>query len=46
VPQELWAAIAEKPDEYQQRALALDDETDDVQEVFDPGDYDDFDDEF
>jgi hypothetical protein len=44
VPQEMWGAIAEKLDEYQQLALGVDDKTDDVEDVFDPRDCDDMDD--
>jgi hypothetical protein len=36
--------IVEKLDQVEQRALALDDETDYVEEVFDPGDYVEMDD--
>jgi hypothetical protein len=43
VPQEMWGAIVEKLDEYQQPALDVDDETDYDEDVFDPGDYDDVD---
>jgi hypothetical protein len=35
--------IVEKLDQVEQRALGVDDETDYVEEVFDPGDYDDMD---
>jgi hypothetical protein len=45
VPQEMWGAIVKKLDEYQQPALGVDDETDDVEDVFDPGDCDDVDEE-
>jgi hypothetical protein len=40
VPQEMWGAITDKLDEPQQPTLAFDDETDDVEEVFEPDDYD------
>ena len=36
--------IFEKLDQVEQRALGLDGETDYVEKVFDPGDYDDMDD--
>lgn len=36
--------IVEKLDQVEQPALGVDDETDYVEEVFDPGDYDDMDD--
>jgi hypothetical protein len=36
--------IVEKLDQVEQRALGVDDETDYVEEVFDPGDYDEMDD--
>ena len=43
VPQEMWGAIIDKLD---QPALGVDDETDYDEDVFDPGDYDDVDDDF
>ena len=45
VPQEMWGAIVKKLDEYQQPALGVDDETDDVEDVFDPADCDEVDEE-
>jgi hypothetical protein len=41
VPQEMWGAIFERLDEYQQPAHGVDDETDYDNDVFDPGDCDD-----
>lgn len=36
VPEEMWGDIVEKLDQAQQPALSFDDETDRVEEVFDP----------
>jgi hypothetical protein len=46
VPQEMWGAIIDKLDQAEQPALGVDDETDYDEDVFDPGDYDDVDDDF
>jgi hypothetical protein len=40
----MWGAIVEKLDRVEQPALDVGDGTDDVEEVFDSGDYDDVDD--
>lgn len=42
VPEEMWGDIVEQLDQAQQPALSFDDETDRVEEVFDPDcDFDD-----
>ena len=46
VPESMWPEIIEKLEELEQPALGVDDETDYDEDVFDPGDYDDVDDDF
>jgi hypothetical protein len=46
VPEEYWGQIVATLDQVKQDPEALDAETDDDDEVFDPGDCDDIDDEF
>jgi len=41
VPQEMWAEIVSKLNEYEQPSRDIDDDSDDIPEAYEPDDFDD-----